>query len=28
VPDEELASAARRVAATMGEETDPALRGT
>ena len=28
VPDEELASAARRVAAAMGEEMDPALRGT
>jgi len=28
VPDEELASAARRVAAAMTEEADPALRGT
>ena len=28
VPDEELASAARRVAVAMGKETDPALRGT
>ena len=28
VPDEELASAARRVAAALVEEADPALRGT
>ena len=28
VPDEELASAARRVAAALTEEADPALRGT